>query len=71
MAKQTYQLSDKTPNVTIEKKGEKGIITYEEVKGIYPFGPQCEMITNENLTDSIAEFLLTKDEFKDFIVKKK
>lgn len=83
MAKSKYKLSDKAPFQQVEKKDPKtGIITVEEVQGLYPFGPQCQLITNDNLTDGMAEYLLEKEKaseknelevvkFKSYIVTNK
>jgi hypothetical protein len=40
------------------------------VKGLAVFGLQAGVLTEDKLTNPIAEWLLTKDEFKEFIVKK-
>jgi hypothetical protein len=39
---------------------------------LWPFGKQCEPITNENLTDAIAEYLIDSDKASkvDFIKEK-
>lgn len=65
-----YMFSDSAPVHIIEFKepGTK-IISQEVKRGVYPFGPQAQLITDENLTNAMAEFLLSKDEFKNFIIK--
>ena len=63
-----YKLSDKAPIHNIENWDEKtGLYTFKQVKGLRPFGVQCGLITNENLTEPIAEWLLQKPEFALFI----
>lgn len=67
----SYILSETTPVHLVEtQEFENGIWIpkTEFVKGLFPFGFGCKMITDENLTDSMAEYLLTKDEFKEFII---
>lgn len=63
-----FKLNENTPFYTIEKFNEENWKVGEEVKqGLYVFGKQCGLITNENLTDDIAEWLLTKPEFALYI----
>jgi hypothetical protein len=39
---------------------------------IYPFGEQCQAISNENITDEIAEYLIESKKAKkeDFVIAK-
>jgi hypothetical protein len=57
--KNTYRFSEHAPTQVVEVN-KNGVIRYESVKGLYPFGPQCALVTDENLTDSMAEYLLAK-----------
>ena len=67
-----YKIADNAPVHQVEHCDEKtGIWSLKLVKGIRPFGAQCGVITDEKLTEPIAEWLLTKEEFKNYIVVEK
>lgn len=64
-----YKLSDKV-NEQLVLKNINGVLSYHQIKCINPFGAGS-YFDNTNLTDSVAEFLLTKKEYKDIIVLNK
>lgn len=72
-----YKFNEKTPFVTIEKETEAGVLVQETVQGIYPFGFNCKLITNENINEEISkgvtygDFLSQKEEYKDLITETK
>lgn len=76
----SYKFSDKVKasKVLIEKAIEDKIIFIEkDVKCVFPFGAAHGFISEDKLTESIAEFLLSKPEyqtggeFEGFILKSK
>ena len=70
MAKQnkSFRYTKKVPTVTVKKnlgKDEKtGDVKIEEKTGqaLFPFGKQCSPIFEEDLTDSVAAYLMGKKE---------
>jgi len=66
-----FKFNDKAPIQRMEVVSPAGILTGEvkEVRGVYPFGPSCNIITDSELTDNMAEYLLGKEEFKDLITE--
>jgi len=81
MATKNYKLTDNCPVHTVTSYAEtpSGLLIEQttKVKGIAHHGSQSGVITDEKLTDDIAEYLLDcKDElgnriYKDFIVSTK
>lgn len=81
MAKEcNYKFSNETPSYTIEdyqvydgtdstKKGNL-VLTKRVVRGLAIFGPQAGVLTEDKLTDPIAEFIMTKEAFSKYIVLK-
>lgn len=78
MAKEcNYKFTDETPSYTVEdyqiyngtdetKKGNL-VLTKRVVRGLAIFGPQAGVLTEDKLTNDIAEFILTKDAFGKYI----
>lgn len=69
-----YTFNEKCPIVRLPEITKIGIITGEaiEVRGVFPFGPQCNIITDKELNEgSMAEYLLGKDEYKELITEVK
>jgi hypothetical protein len=67
-----YSFAKNTPVVKefyIDNKD--GLTKVKEVQGLQPFGANSGILTEDKLTPSIVEFLLSKDEFKDYLVKDK
>lgn len=63
-----YKFSDKVGSVEVRSFiEEKGIIVIKKdmVRGVCPFGPGHGVITDEDLTDDIAEWLIQKPEYKE------
>lgn len=71
MADCKYKFSPETPSHIINVVDEKTrLLIPTKVVGVTPFGKQTGVITEDKLTNSIAEFLLGKPEWAKFIVSK-
>lgn len=57
-----YKFSDSVKPVTVEVY-ENGLYFNKEVIGIFPFGPQSGVLTENMLNDSLCEYLMTKPEY--------
>lgn len=71
-----YKFAPNTPKHIIAgyvENSKTGLLVWEvkEVQGIAAFGPQGGVITEDKLTPAIAEFLIGKEEHKDFLIKTK
>jgi len=66
MAKCKYKFTDEVPVHQISGYNEnaKGLLVFESklIKGLTPFGSQAGVLTEEDLTDSIVDFLMSKDD---------
>lgn len=74
MSQSRYKFAPHTPTHVLTGFAENsvGLLVNDAkaVKGLAVFGVQAGVLTEDKLTDPIAEWLLTKDEFKEFIIKK-
>lgn len=76
-----YGFSKDTPvhEITGYFPGKEGILVIEtkQVRGLTPFGPQAGVITEDDLSDSVVDFLMSKADdkgnklYERFLVKKK
>lgn len=57
-----YKFSDSVKPVTVEVY-ENGLYINKQVVGIFPYGIQSGVITEDMLTDSMCEYLMTKPEY--------
>ena len=62
-----YKFSDSVKPVTVEVY-ENGLYINKQVVGIFPYGIQSGVITEDMLTDSMCEYLMTKAEYQNTFV---
>lgn len=56
-----YKFSDKAPKHIIYVNNESGVLVQKEVVGVTPFGKHSGILTEDKLTDAIAEYLISKN----------
>lgn len=56
-----YKFSDKAPKHIVYVKNASGLLEQKEVVGVTPFGKHSGVLTEDKLTNTIAEYLLSKN----------
>ena len=63
-----YTFTDNVPVHTVNVlNAEKTLWVPTQVKGLTPFGKHTGVLTEDKLTDSVAEFLMQKPEWNQYI----